>query len=250
VKENRFDAASFLAHPVLRRGGKIIPVNMDPAVRRILVFGGSTSYGFPYESGNFDWPTRLGAMLDQRFAASGPRFQVVNLAFNGNYMENNFPPFVAEFLAAARPDVVIIDNLFNEYYKDRALESVAHMLGFRRYRSRERPAGLAAFLKSLAAAIDAGRAAGARVIVVEPQMDRFYFDGDPLLAWQQAQARVVQEHGGSLISLRTLMDETPQRLIFYEYMHPSRLGYALIAGRIFDSLFPVTEPLAPEFAGG
>ena len=78
---------------------------------------------------------------------------------------------------------------------------------------------------------------------MEPPIDRFYFEGNPLEEWQKAMAQVVLENNAILLSLQKEFDDSANRFLFYEFMHPTRLGYELIARRVYEALFSSMKPL-------
>jgi hypothetical protein len=244
VRNGRFDVASFAKDPVLRRAGREIYLSPSPHVRRVFVFGGSTTFGYPYGVTGRDWPSRLQSLLNARYAPTGDRFLVANFGIPGAGLDLSFPPCTADFLATAKPDIVIIDCLINEYYSDRPSEMLTQGLGLPGHRTPDRPGARARFAARLAEAIAICRRAGAFVVVLEPRLDRFAVPDDPLAGWRAEQENVARESGATLISLRDVFDEPTYPFAYYDFMHPTRLGYKAVARRVFESLLPRFDDLA------
>ncbi|MCC6156416.1 MAG: hypothetical protein IT350_00060 [Deltaproteobacteria bacterium] len=155
LRDGVFDDAAFRADPVLRRGGREIrvPLGGDTVVN--AAHGGSTTDGYPYGRGRWDWPTRLREKIeaDPDFALRS--VDVLNLGYVSDLLENNVPPGIAGFYAAARPRVVIFHPVINNYYSRRPTEALAHGLGFWSHRAQDdrSDAALSGFLELLRAKI-------------------------------------------------------------------------------------------------
>lgn len=254
VVDGHFDQAAFSRSPILRQGHEHVEISPDPSVAKVMAFGGSTTQGFPYRRGTWDWPTQLQRLLDADTVRGGPRFQVVNLGFDGSNLEDNFPPFAGSFLEAVRPRIVILNVLINDYFQQSGPTNLGYFFGLWRLRSPDRPGTRQDYAARLGQVIALCRAVGARVILVSPPVDSRYFEGNPLVEWQRTERDVAAEQGATLVSLQDEFAHLDQRFIFYEFMHPNRLGYRLMAEKIYKAvagltpLDPATSALAPGAA--
>jgi hypothetical protein len=71
-------------------------------------------------------------------------------------------------------------------------------------------------------------------------VDSRYFEGNPLLEWQRTERDVAAEHGATLVTYQDEFAQLDQRFIFYERMHPNRLGYRLMAQKIHRAIASFT----------
>ena len=135
--------------------------------------------------------------------------------------------------------------MINDYSQQRGVTTLRHHLGDWRYRTKDRPGTLEAYLERLERVIKLCQSVSPppTVLVMEPPIDRFYFEGNPLEEWQKAMAQVVLENNAILLSLQKEFDDSANRFLFYEFMHPTRLGYELIARRVYEALFSSMKPL-------
>ena len=93
--------------------GKRYPLAKPPGVTRVICFGGSSVYGFPYIDARRAWPALTEAILNRTEGSSGRRWEVINAGMNG------FTSFLIletyqRVLAKYQPDIVIVSTRFND----------------------------------------------------------------------------------------------------------------------------------------
>jgi len=238
VEDGRFAAEAFRDRPELIKKGEVLRVDLAPSVDHIVAFGGSTTHGIPYGRERYAWPAQLTEILRERAARPNRRWDVDNLGFAGNYLETNFPPVADDFLREVRPRAVVIHSLFNEYLKERPWDNVWQAVGFAGRQSPDEPGVRERYLDELGAVIDRMRAIAPIVAVIEPPVDRLFYDGNPLREWQEAMCEVAAAHGAVVIRLQDAFDALDDRFVFYEYIHLTVAGNRRVAVAVFNALEP------------
>jgi lysophospholipase L1-like esterase len=87
-------------------------VNDDPAVIRVLAIGDSYTFG-AYVHNQEDYPARLEQYLNQRYAATGPRFQVLNAGVPGYTIADQLA-YMRDKGLRLDPDLVIVGFYTND----------------------------------------------------------------------------------------------------------------------------------------
>jgi sugar phosphate isomerase/epimerase len=133
---------------------------------------------------------------------------------------------------------VVVDCVINNYYTYRPTETAWHGLGLWSYRAKGEDArGLVEYRAHWRRVIALIKDAGARPVVVIPALDNDAFpDGSPMAVWQEAAAEEAGALGATVVDTRPIFDAAPGRWIWWEFMHPNRLGYALVARAVADAL--------------
>ena len=124
-------------------------MDLNPEAITLLAFGGSTTHGFPYDRERWPWPQQLETMLNTFLKSHGKEAQVVNLGYIGEFMDMNFPPLIRPFLEEVKPEAILINCLINDYSQQRGVTTLRHHLGDWRYRTKDRPGTLEAYLERL-----------------------------------------------------------------------------------------------------
>ncbi len=244
IRDGVFDEAAFRADPVLRRGSREIRVPTDPDVVVIAAHGGSTTDGYPYPRGRWDWPTRLGEKFaaDPEYAARA--VQVLNLSGVSDLLENNFPPGIEGFYRVVRPRVAVIHTIINNYYSYRPTEAVAHGFGVWSHRHDQASTEtgddpLPRYLVILREKVRLARKAGAWPVLVIPALDPDAFDRNPPMDdWSDATIALARDEGAGVVDLRPAFRARADAgdILFQEFMHPNRAGYDLVADEIWRIL--------------
>ncbi|MCL4232913.1 MAG: hypothetical protein KJ042_00160, partial [Deltaproteobacteria bacterium] len=241
LQDGVFDEAAFRVDPVLRRGKHEIRVPLDGETVVIAAHGGSTTDGYPYERGRWDWPTRLGETIAADPDYASRAVQVLNLSYVSDVLENNFPPGIEGFYRVVRPRVSVIHTVVNNYYSYRPTEAVAHGFGIwsHRYHHAATETGddpLKRFLVLLREKIRLCRKAGTWPLIVIPALDPDAFDRDPPMDdWSEATIAAAREDGAGVVDLRPAFRARAGSgdILFQEFMHPNRAGYDLVADEIW-----------------
>lgn len=112
-----------LEHPLLRRWnpwlarhrfhGREITAEPTPGVPRVLVLGGSSTWGYHVpEAAGLDWPTRLGDLVK---TPNGGEVEVLNAAWPGATL-GRITLFLQHELLALRPDLVLVCLGYNDSF--------------------------------------------------------------------------------------------------------------------------------------
>ena len=232
-RDHRFDRAAFVADPVL------LGRNYDLGSQAIRIFalGESTTAGEPYGRGEYDWPTQLQKLIDGEHLFGDRTAEVYNLGRPGALLKYQIPPGSASFFQTTKPKVVIMHNLVNNYhYTQGVYYLVPQILGFWRGQSANDGAALQRYQFYLESAIKEILSSGALLIMIVPTMDQNYFAGNPMAAWQAAAIALAKKYQVVIVDQQAAINAENFPIVFYEFVHPNRIGYRLLAQAVFDAL--------------
>ena len=126
--------------------------------------------------------------------------------------------------------------MINIHYANAVIDFFFHVVGYPQFQSEIDENRRIQFMNKLGELIEVCNRMDVLPVVIEQPIDSYFFNGNPWAEWQESQSRVVCQHGAVLIPLQREFDNSEQRLIFYEFIHPNRTGYKLIARRIYEQL--------------
>jgi lysophospholipase L1-like esterase len=247
------------------------PADPPAGVARVVVFGGSQTYGWGIPAAERStFSDRLGEGLRAR----GHAVEVLNAAFPGVKSTTGLRWFEGN-LRRYRPDVVVLNFVVNEFMDvdphrawalppgPRPLLTVGGLLRALPGRLRAlhglqvvlaREYGVREMEQSLRAFIGAARGAGARpLLCVEPTTLLVETDGREIMAGDAGAGEAVRVHRRLGAELGVPVHEPLNDLrrhaadeLFYDTMHLSKRGHAVVA----EGLVGAVEPLLPAAARG
>ncbi len=230
--EEYFDAKEFNVDRFLAR--KEQGVTWSPGDLTVLSFGGSTTEGSPYDrpTDAYDYPHRLEAGLRASPVFRDHHPVVMNLGRVGVSF-HSIVRVMDKLLPRVRPRVVTLSSVYNNAFGFKVLALLAHVTGHPGADVSTFSGNLESFEHALVCIDTLTRGNGAVPLWIEEFVDvRYFGDRDLLAPYHELLARVAAERGVDVVRMQDDVTRDPNRLLFFEYVHPSSLGYQWMADRL------------------
>ncbi len=252
--DGRFDAARFAAEK-----GLDSPPSQQSLT--LVAFGGSTTAGDPFDSGEgFDYPARLERRLARSPVFANRTTRVMNAAKVGISLAS-IDEILAPIVGAVRPNAVLLSSVYNNLFDfdvrvaggerivldTSVLTLFAQIFGRPSAELRITPASVQLYETGLRCFAGVAAANQVASLWIEEPIDSYYFHGaNPSAAFQESLRRVAAEMQVPVVRLQQAADDDPDRLRFYEYIHLTALGYDWVAESLATWLEAHPELLAPR----
>jgi len=234
LQEKVFQKERFTAAPAFRVDQR--QIRLEPATDKVLVLGGSITYGVPYPPFmKNDYPSRMEAMLHESGLTN---LQVINLGKEAASL-NHFLVYLDPLLSAVNPKAVVLSSVTNEYLSGRGMRHI--FLGYMGNHEWVAPPyndEIESYRRRLEEFVRICKHHGVPVVLVEEPMDRYFFGYNPVNRFQQTLQEIAQRENLPIVMLQEDYDRDPGRVLFYEFIHQTFIGYQMMADRIFDALLP------------
>ncbi|MBK7974118.1 MAG: SGNH/GDSL hydrolase family protein [Deltaproteobacteria bacterium] len=230
--ERFFDANGFRLERYLASRGHAQPLPADAIV--VASFGGSSTEGDPYDrpTDTYDYPSRLQALLRGTDGYRDREVEVLNMGKVGVSFDSIIQ-IMDDVLPRVRPRVITLSSVYNNAFGFKVTSIFAHVTGHPGADASGFGPNFESFEHALGCIADLTRGNGATPLWIEEFVDRRYFlDRDLLGEYQALLARVASERGVDLVRFQDDVDREPNRLLFFEYVHPTSLGYDWMARRL------------------
>ena len=198
-----------------------------PAMK-IFTFGGSTTRGVPYQR-QWSWPERLHDCLNRERLGGARTAEVYDFSEAGARIYDQLPLSEEAFFANEQPQVVIIDTLINDFHYMKPFNVLSQLVGFRVGVDEVHHRKLNHWLIYYSQVIDMLQSHGVSVIVTIPSFDFHFFGKEPMREWQDALRALAIEKNVRIAETGQTLSETEHPFLYSEFIHPTRIGYGLIA---------------------
>lgn len=230
--EQYFDAKEFNVDRFLAKREQ--GVTWSPGDVTVLSFGGSTTEGSPYDrpTDAYDYPHRLEAALRDSPELGDHHPVVMNLGRVGVSF-HSIVRVMDKLLPRVRPRVVTLSSVYNNAFGFNVIGLLAHVTGHPGADVSTFSGNLESFEHALVCIDSLTRGNGGIPLWIEEFVDVHYFgDRDILAPYHELLARVAAERGVDVVRMQDDVTRNPNRLTFFEYVHPSSLGYQWMADRL------------------
>ncbi len=241
LRGGTIDERLVAAARIIRNGHVSAPLQKAHAFR-VVALGGSTTFGEPFAPGDpRTWVEILQNKLRDQFGDA----EAINLGVVGETFALHLSEIFRIVVAQMQPDVVVVDNVFNNFFADQKI--VVGLLCVVRLPPRRPAEPGRRFRHAIQEMIDVARQNNCLVVFVEEPVNVEYFRGrNPTQRYQAALVSLCEANGAPVVRVQNEFAAHAGPPLFFDFAHLTPDGNKLLAERIDEQIWELRGGALPQ----